>query len=85
MPNMPPLSPNTADSPEWPKMWWDAELVAPETFVKGRQCAFVAVATDDAGVATTEQCTTVLSIYNCGPQCHSHDRSHPVSVDELLG
>lgn len=72
-------------------MWRDAELVAPETFDKGRRCSHVTVTYEGATahtpgtVATTEQCSTVLSMYNCGPQCHSHDRSHPVTVDELLG
>ena len=72
-------------------MWHDAELVAPETFDKGRRCSHVTVTYEGATahtpgtVATTEQCSTVLSMYNCGPQCHSHDRSHPVTVDELLG
>ena len=90
MKNHLPLSTNTADSSEWPKMWHGVELVAPDTFDTGRTCSHVTTTyADDGtthilGTATTERdCTTVLSIYNYGPLCHSHTRK--VDVSEMNG
>jgi hypothetical protein len=84
-----PLSINTADNADWPKMWNGTGMVAAERFATGRTCSHVTVTIggrDDAdwGVRTaTPDCTTVLSVYNDGPLCHSHNRKAP--VDEMNG
>ena len=45
---------------------------------------FTVTVTED-GTATTDECTTVLSRYNEGPQCHSCDAKNPQDVDSLIG
>ncbi|MBD04026.1 MAG: hypothetical protein CME24_06740 [Gemmatimonadetes bacterium] len=62
-----------------------ARLVAVEAFEKGRVCTAVTVTVDEDGTATTDECTTVLSIYNEGPQCHRCDAKNPQDVDSLIG
>jgi hypothetical protein len=84
MKNHLPLSPNTADSSEWPKMWNGTGRVEAERFATGRTCDHVATTYPDAVVyptftvwgeaVHTADCTTVLSVYNNGPLCHSHNR-----------
>ena len=61
-----------------------ARIVAPETFEKGRICTAVTVTVDEDGTATTDHCTTVLSIYNEGPQCHRCDVKNPQDIDAIL-
>jgi len=61
-----------------------ARTVAAETFEIGRQCTAVTVTTEDDGTATTERCTTIVSRYNEGPQCHQCDRNNPVDIDSLI-
>lgn len=62
-----------------------ARTVAAETFEIGRICTAVTVTVDEDGTATTDHCTTVLSRYNEGPQCHQCDRNNPIDVDTLIG
>ena len=57
-----------------------ARLATSEAFEIGRICTAVTVTVDEDGTATTEECTTVLSIYNEGPQCHSCDAKAGVNV-----
>jgi len=85
-----PLSINTADSSEWPKMWHGTGMVEAERFPTGRTCSHVTTTYADDGTThilgtatTAPDCTTVLSIYNNGPLCHSHNRKAP--VDEMNG
>ena len=69
----------------YPEVVKAARLVEVEAFEIGRICTSIHTDVDEAGVATTRTCTTVLSRYNEGPQCHSCDRSNPVDVDALIG
>ena len=69
----------------YPEVVKAARLVEVEAFEIGRICTSIHVTVDDDGVATTRACTTVISRYNEGPQCHSCDRSNPVDVDALIG
>ena len=69
----------------YPEVVKAARLVEVEACEIGRICTSIHTDVDEAGVATTRTCTTVLSRYNEGPQCHSCDRSNPASVDALIG
>ena len=62
-----------------------ARLVPVEAFEIGRVCTAVTVTVAEDGTATTDECTTVLSRYNEGPQCHSCDAKNPQDVDALIG
>ena len=85
-----PLSINTADNADWPKMWNGTGMVAAETFPTGRVCSHTTTTYADDGTThilstatTVDDCTSVLSIYNDGPLCHSHNRK--VDVSEMNG